>query len=160
MSWQCPTCILWMQLSVYLHHRHRADTHYITPYILQTTHNKQKVPNGPFLMAGHAYPQFKEFTVHSYTHTHTHTHTCVLIPLDRGRVLSWSSSALLSGSRWYFAASISRANARGFPSIRLSLDTWSNKYVGDIWESRTYKKRKGQRLSKLGLNVNSGMNEL
>ena len=51
--------------------------HYITPYILQTTHNKQKVTNGPFLMAGHAYPQFKEFTVHSYTHTHTHTHLCL-----------------------------------------------------------------------------------
>ena len=55
--------------------------------------------------------------------TRTHTHTCVLIPLDRGRVLSWSSSALLSGSRWYSIASISRANARGFPLIRLSLVT-------------------------------------
>ena len=58
-----------------------------------------------------------------FTRTHTHTHTCVLIPLDRGRVLSWSSSALLSGSRWYSIASISRANARGFPLIRLSLVT-------------------------------------
>ena len=61
------------------------------------------------------------------THLHVHNgslqinvprnycNTCDLFALDRGRVLSWLSPALLSGSRWYSMASIKSAMAWEFP---------------------------------------------